>query len=365
MKLAGSVAFLALSRNTFALHQEQPQEQVAIDAEGRIAQQPKPELQATSVWGIDDPEELEEFSKRVQAAAIGEPMSSQLIEEDTMLSAWFGTSSLSLRFEPPEELTETNSSGSTLQPTNWREYWDRKECKEAREADLSKNYFQWCQSGKPIIYSKEHNFGYMKTPKAASTAIYAYFEQMFPDAKETPVEDLPENAYIFTFVRKPFEQKLAGYAEVSLKQAKYTHYGEQQKTKFQDVPRSEDHGRHRFRTFLEDIENKRFEVDDKRKPTHAASQIAGVLCTYPKVNYIGHLERVGVDWAQIQKEANLPKSMLTKALPIVHEGQGKQYLEDETVPLNDKLDKRLCTMYWSDHACLGYVAFEHCSKYRN
>merc|ERR1719223_2211474 len=67
-------------------------------------------------------------------------------------------------------------------------------------------------SGRP-----KHKLAYMKIPKAASTAFWYFFKKHFPDSEEISPSKLPNDAYVFTFAREPFEQKLAGFAEVDLK----------------------------------------------------------------------------------------------------------------------------------------------------
>lgn len=272
-------------------------------------------------------------------------------------SRWFGDGGHSLRFEPLSSENQTQIL-TLMEPTPWKRYYSRAACHDSRKKDLDQKYFVWCASGSPIIYSTKYKFGYMKVAKAASTAIFAYFTSQFPDAKEVSKEDLPEDAYVFTFVRKPFEQKLSGYAEVELKETRFSRYGASQKTLFQDVPRELDHGRKRFTTFLDDLELRRFDAKDKRKPSHANTQVAGIMCTH-MVNFVGHLEHVTADWAHIQEEAKLPMQLRTKAIPIVHDGTDSQYLRDERVPLDRSLEKRLCNMFRSDFVCLGYE--KHCT----
>jgi len=378
LKLAASIAWLAATgpEPLCAMHvQDEPDAlaaQVTIDSTGAVSPAP-----AEGQWGLLEEEDVDEFRAAVRDAEDGVPVSDAFLADDVrtdaLTSSWFGHQRFSLRFDPVGEdesqsVDEANSThGQALnqeafQPTPWEQYYNRDVCLKHREEDAKSNYFVWCQGGKPIIYSKKYNLAYMKTPKAASTAFFAYFKKMFSDAQQIEKEQLPHDAYIFTFVRRPFEQKLSAFAEVDLKQEAHKEYGKSQKTKFQDVPRAVNGGRARFSAFLDDLKYQRFNQNDKRMPMHASSQLAGVLCT-TKVNFIGHLERATVDWARIQQEANLPHGMRTKAVPLVHEGEKPSYEYDEHVQLNAELEDKICDMYRSDFACLGFTSPEHCRKY--
>jgi len=360
-----------------AMHlQDEPEPtaaQVTIDSTGTVFAEP-----VQGQWGLIEEDDVNTFRDAVQQAEDGVPVSDSFVMEEVqseaLTSQWFGRQRFSLRFDPADDenatavmLDNESETGTVFnqaayESTPWEKYFNRDVCLKHREQDAKSSYFVWCQDNKPIIYSRKYNFAYMKTPKAASTAFFAYFKKMFGDAKEIEHEQLPDDAYVFTFVRRPLEQKLSAFAEVDLKQEAHKEYGNNQKTKFQDVERGLDAGRARFSAFLDDLKERRFSPLDKRMPMHAASQIAGVLCTR-KVDFIGHLERATVDWARIQKDANLPQEKRTKVVPIVHEGEKQIYEYDEHVKLNTMLEDKICSMYQSDFACLGYTAPQHCQKF--
>lgn len=250
-------------------------------------------------------------------------------------------------------------------PTPWKSFWSRQVCSEKRDTQKKDDYFLVCHKHAPIVWTPKHKLAYMKVPKAASTAFSYFFKKHFSDAEETTPDKLPKDAYLFTFVREPFEQKLAGFAEVDLK----TQAGKETKldasTTFQHIVPSKDQGRARFAAFLDDIWHRRFQEADGRKPGHAGSQIGGPLCTHD-VDYIGHLEHLTADWDQIQREANLPTALRTKALPVVHADSSEKhqrYKYDESVPLTKELNQTVCQVYRSEFACLGYESPAYCEKF--
>lgn len=360
MKLASPVAFLTLAflRSALAMTVTRLPGRSATDrlAAKRVPDESAPNVTDVALQGFVAEEERsrEEIEEKLQE------LSESILRMETAFP------STHLRFKPLIEpgvdvglvaddipAASLNASLGNRAPTPWRQYYDRPACYDARKKDLSGDYFMWCAHNTSTVYSEKYKFGYMKTPKAASTAFYAYFMSQFPDSREIGPLEIPKDAYLFTFVRDPFEQKLAGYAEVELKNSENRTYGATQKTLFQNVSRKIDHGRERFRTFLDDIEFQRFDIHDLRKPSHARSQIAGIMCSH-MVDFVGHLDNVAIDWDRIQEEAKLPMTLRTRAVPTVHEGEKSQYLIDEHLPLNDSLQKRLCNMYAADFACLGY-----------
>jgi len=253
-----------------------------------------------------------------------------------------------------------------MHPTPWKTFWNRAVCTEKRSAQKKDDYFMECPKHSPIIWTPKHKLAYMKVPKAASTAFEYFFKTHFSDAEVITPEKLPHDVYVFTFVREPFQQKLAGFAEVDLK----TFLGKERrldaKTTFQHVSPNKNSGRDRFAAFLDDIKNRRFDPADKRKPGHAGSQIGGVLCTH-YVHYLGHLENLTADWDLIQTEAKLPSAVRTKALPAVHADSSKKhklYKHDESVPLTKELKHTICELFRSEFACLGYQLPEYCGEYR-
>jgi len=249
--------------------------------------------------------------------------------------------------------------------TPWRHYWNSEACVKKRKVQKESPYFLFCHGHAPMIWTPKHKLAYMKTPKVASTAFWYFFRTHFPDSEEILPENLPKDVYVFTFVRDVFEQKLAGFAEVDLKQLSGAETKLDRFTTFQHVLPKVRNNRARFNAFLQDIWLQRFHPEDGRKPGHAGSQIGGALCSH-KLDYIGHLEHLTGDWDRIQAHANLPMHLRTKALPIVHADTSENrpsYRRDESIVLTKKLKLRICKIYRSEFACLGYKAPSICSKF--
>lgn len=266
--------------------------------------------------------------------------------------------SLDITFLPLRQGRAVRTRGA-LQPTDWRTYFDSPSCVKEQSHALNQDNFMQCTTSAPIIYSKKMKFAYLKTPKVASTAFFEYFRQQFPDSVELSVGDmfLPADTFIFTFVRNPFHQKLAGYAEIDLKQEEATWKERKNaRTRFQRWDRKKNRGQDRFLKFLEDIEKHRFREHDDWAPLHARAQVAAVLCTH-QVQFIGHLERLERDWAEIQELAKIPLSMRTEAVPSFHASETereKVYRADENVPLSHEIKTKICQLFPSDFVCLGY-----------
>jgi len=345
---------------------------IGIDAEGQF-------IQAAAFDESEDADEVEETGEVDESGAAED--SQELEESDNEIEVMKLHQNLDVRFLPDQgqELAAVvaNLSAEGLQaryslaeienknPTPWKKYWNSKVCVQKRKAQKKSNYFLVCHSHAQIIWTPKHKLAYMKIPKAASTAFWYFFKKHFPDSEEVSADKLPKDAYVFTFARNIFEQKLAGFAEVDLK----TQAGKEKKldtyTKFQHVKPSKQNGQARFSAFLDDIWLRHFHEADGRKPGHAGNQIGGALCSH-KVDYFGHLEHLTTDWDQIQKEANLPKHLRTKALPVVHADTSEthqRYKYDESVSMTKKLKLRVCEIFRSEFACLGYKAPSFCSKF--
>jgi len=248
-------------------------------------------------------------------------------------------------------------------PTLWKKYWYRGACAEMRHSQRHASYFLSCHKYADIIWSPKHNLAYMKNPKAASTSFWFFFQQQFSDWKVTT--QLPMGVYLFTFVRDPLKQKLAAFAEVDMKTMLGLEKVLDNTTTFQHVVPTLHRGQDRFMAFLDDIWQHRFHPLDARKPGHAGNQISGPLCTHP-VDYFGHLESLSADWDVIQKEAKLPPEMRTKAVPSAHtdtSARYQRYQYDESVPVDDRVRRKVCQVFRSEYACLGYDSPPYCREF--
>jgi len=279
------------------------------------------------------------------------------------------TRNMDIQFVPKGGAASPSDNATTLvkhDPTPWANYWNREVCVEKRTRQSQDDYFLSCHHHAPIIYTPKYKLAYLKTPKAASTAFWYFFKKTFPDSKEMiGAHNLPENVFVFTFVRQPFEHKLSAFAEVDLKQGSHIPDHITNQTTFQHVLFKRNHGRERYLAFLDDVWHRRFDLMDVRKPSHAANQLGGPLCTV-SVKFIGHLERLTADWDQIQEEAGLPYAVRTTALPVVHADTSAvhiRYAYDEAVPMNELIKEKVCEIYRSEFACLGYTAPPVCKKF--
>lgn len=269
-----------------------------------------------------------------------------------------------IRFLPRQPFFHSRTHEQTsLRPTPWKMYWEKEQCELARRRLKADPYFMNCQNHAPIIYSPKFKVAYMKTPKVASTAFFTFFNQTFPDAISTiGGADVPDDVYVFTFVRHPIEHKKAGYAEVNLKANRFSRDRLTNLTTFQDVPQSRHHGHERFKAFLDDIWFRRFDIMDVRKPGHAGNQLKGISCSHD-VNYIGHLETLTADWDRIQEEAKIPKKMRTTAIPAQHAETAQlepDYAFNEDMHVGNHLKDIVCKMFSSEWACLGYDVPQVC-----
>lgn len=246
-----------------------------------------------------------------------------------------------------------------LNPTDWKSFFDSPSCVKEQRRALKSGDFMQCTSKAPMIYSAEHKFAYLKTPKVASTAFFKYFKDKFDDAVEVSAlaASLPADTFVFTFVRNPFIHKLAGYAEIDLKQELATE-GERTtaETEFQHLNRSQHRGQDRFLEFLGDIEHHRFHESDAWAPLHARAQVGAILCTH-QVSFIGHLEHLERDWAAVQELAQIPLALRTDAVPAFHASEKTSqaiYRADEDVPLSADIKTKICELFPSDFFCFGY-----------
>lgn len=261
----------------------------------------------------------------------------------------------------PAPRTNLHKDPHARSATKWLDYYNSTECQQYITRDINSSNPLYCKKSAPIVYSAKYNFGYMKTPKAGSTAFEAHLQTVFDDAEFVPRSKLPEKAFIFTFVRRPILQIKAGYAAVGL--AVEDHAGEKVNSTFQMIHRSLDAGNARYQKFLHELSQGNFgPQDDPYATHHASTQASGVICG-PGLQFVGHLENLDADWQHVQKLAALPADVWTETVPVAHDRDKEVhplYAVDEVMPFTKETMKQVCPIYAADFACFGYKVPEPC-----
>lgn len=255
------------------------------------------------------------------------------------------------------------------EPTPWYRHWKSRHCEKQKHRDAKSNYYMYCHTASEVYYSPSLKFGYVKTPKSASTAFRKLFLEGFADTEVGLYDemDLPEDAVMFTFVRNPLRQKLAAIAEIDALYANrmYKDQASTMNTTFQWVDRSVDNGRARLRAFLDDVNRRRFgdPTPEHWSPAHVRTQTAVAVCARRKLNFIGHLEQLDVDWQAVQALARIPSANRTRPISAEHANLVQEFPEyhaAEHVELHDYEKRAMCGLFASDFVCLGYEIPQVC-----
>lgn len=305
-----------------------------------------------------------ESSVNQRDASIGEAST-----EASKLEALERLGEISISFVPEDP----TSTGDSLQrPTKWKKFFHSKGCSVLRRLETKRPSMLYCQSSVPTIYIPSLKMAYIKTPKAASTAFCSFFKTQFPDAVEGFLDsmDIPDNVFVFTFVREPMSQKLAAYAEIDViyQENLYPKQPNETNCTFPFVDRERNGGRSRFQAFLYDLQENRFGKGSREnwRPMHGRSQISSVICaTRRPFDFIGHVEHLEADWKAVQRKAKVPKQLRTKAIPVTHSDNADKfvhYWQDEHIALTHHEEKLVCETFPSDFACLGYEVPPACQK---
>ena len=232
----------------------------------------------------------------------------------------------------------------------------------------------YCKS-RPVLYSAAKRLAYVKTPKSASLAIQDLFQKQFPDYRWTEAhEKLPNDTFVFTFVREPLKRALSAYAEIDVAYALRAtpEVRNSMRTVFHHVRRqSGEREVPRVLAFIDDLIDHRFGGEDREHwmPTHAYSQL-NFMCQH-RLDFIGHLENQASDWEAMQGLAGIPQSQRTP-FPHAHDSsvlktnasnasatpvcnRACQFkAADQKTPQTPPLQQRLCDVFASDFICLGY-----------
>lgn len=261
------------------------------------------------------------------------------------------------------------STSSSMKPTPWMLAFESPECTLSRGHDYATSLFIYCVREKNIIYSPSMKLAYIKTGKAASTAFMTYFKSAFWDAQEVNtalpgwMDKMPTDLFYFTFVREPIMKQLAGYAEIDAvhmlqDDVKF------ENASFKEIDRSVAGGSARYMKFLEDLTSGGLGlINGSNVSRHASSQLAST-CTHG-MHFIGHLENLDADWNAIQEMAGVPMVNRSAAIPKKHEREKDMYVhyaEDEAVLQTREVLLRMCRVYRSDFACLGYEMPSVCKR---
>jgi len=250
------------------------------------------------------------------------------------------------------------------QSTQWKQNLDRPDCQKKimKLVDSSNSLF--CRSHARILWSPQYKFAYMKTPKAADIAFERYFYAQFLDTQELGEdESLPEDVYLFTFVRDPFDHALAGYQAVD-------HHlddiersaGQQDIYSFRKFPLKS--ANERYERFLQALEKGSFGgASDKVDHKTAATQLSGIICqtSAKAINFIGHLENLETDWRVIQHMAGVPMKLRTAAIQVTHQSKKDADVSLQVHMLSPGVYDPYCRIYRIDYRCLGYDLPVACS----
>lgn len=248
--------------------------------------------------------------------------------------------------------------------TPWKEHLEREECQSKIAKFLESDNPLFCRSNAKITWSKKYKFAYMRTPKAADVSLVGYFYAQFPDAEELPEgESLPNDVFLFTFVRNPFEHAEAGYQAVDHHLEELAKAGGvQEHYNFREFKHTSVN--QRYEHFLRDLESGSF-VGSADKVDHktASTQLSGIVCqTAAKViNFVGHVENLVNDWRIVQHLAGIPMKLRTAALPVFHESNNTMEGSLQLHMLSPQVYEVYCRIYRVDYKCLGYEMPQACA----
>lgn len=325
----------------------------------RVADKAVPEVRAA--LETDDHEEDEEDAK------IHGPCDNDA-EQNQILGAYDvhkeAPPRLSLSFVPVEEPEMISPTTTTAQATDWLKSFYSDECKARISQEYPTQEEDMCKTKWPMIWSPQYKLAYHKMPQSGSKDFESFFLQHFSDARFLqPGSALPEDTFVFTFVRDPMARAISSYARMSLQAAQ--HPTEKTNTTFQSVCRSSRNGNSRFHTYLQDVKQGRFRNPSALGTDHTMSQVAGIMwCTQAQyLHYVGHLENVEEDWRQIQTLAKLPVQQWTMASGQAADVDLKRHplhAFDTDFPPNRGSLREMCSVYTVDFTCLGYAPPKVC-----
>ena len=212
-------------------------------------------------------------------------------------------------------------------PTDWRAHFDSPNCQRRLQRDAafmkasSRSSGFYCNR-RPMLYSPSSRLAYLKTPKAASTAIQRCFQKQFADNVWITADDpIPTDAIVFTFVRSPLTRVISAYAEIDVAYARRASASTRaaMNTTFHRMSRENPtDATRRLIAFVDDLTEHRFGGDDREHwaPTHGYPQM-NFVCKQ-NVSFIGRLENQKADWDLVQAMAGIPPHRRSK-IPKVHE----------------------------------------------
>lgn len=275
---------------------------------------------------------------------------------------------LTLRVEKASSRSPRGANAS--KPTEWDHFLKAPACTSALWNDKMEGGLHQCGHA-AITYSPSMKFAYLKTAPVAASAFEKMMRDTFEDAVSTSWHHLPEGTFLFTFVQDPAEHKLTGFAEVDAIRRRYVRMSGENTT-FQRVPVSNHAGEDRYMAFLDDLVEGRFNSTqkDQWQATHASSQMRpfcdklGVNGIGWRLDFIGHIENLEADWRKIQILALIPHHLRTY-LSVDTYDVDRDYRRDfhlsRTIQRSSAVMRRMCTVFKSDFACLGYTIPSECA----
>jgi len=290
-----------------------------------------------------------------------------------------GSINMSLDFAewPSQALFEPLPVNATIedleQSTPWKKYLETHECEMKASRFVNSGNPVFCRMDSTITWSEEHKFAYLRTHKAADISFEKYFRAQFLDARELEAgESLPDDVFLFTFVRDPFEHALAGYYHVDGRMDELESAGDLQGSyEFRTVARRA--ANERYELFLSALENRSLaDMPEQLDPKTAATQLSGIICqtSARSINFIGHVENLEYDWRIIQHLAGIPMKLRTTAIQVFHETQEETDsvfpdMELEVNTLSQAASSSFCRIYRVDYRCLGYQPPVVCKDLRD
>jgi chondroitin 4-sulfotransferase 11 len=214
-----------------------------------------------------------------------------------------------------------------------------------------------------IISISNFNCYYVQIPKTGCTSIKQYIKKItdnkiissqweFHKAKYNNVKfkDIDKNAFVFTFVRNPYDRILSCYSNKINSKKKDVIKNEYKKGinlqfhKFNKINKKVFYKGISFKDFLKSISK----IPDWKADDHFRSQIE-IMNYKGKINFnfIGKFENFQTDWIKLLKISNLPKNKLGHKNKSKRKKDWREYYTPE-------LKKLVYKRYKKDFEMFGY-----------
>lgn len=222
--------------------------------------------------------------------------------------------------------------------------------------------------GTYVLASKAYKIGYVRVGKCASKQIKTTLSTHLNDLKQYALHDVPEDWFLFTFIRSPLTLSVSAYAEIEgYIEGKIQSSSLSKRLTYWKLPRDNPA---RFPLFLDELFKGRFGANsaDHFYPAHAYPITVTLTSVMERLNFIGKLEEMEEDWKTIALlRQDLPSSLrgLAGLLPRERNRKSNRFKVEakEGVVLSDNVLCKIVRYYASDFSCFNYsfpIAPERC-----